>query len=104
LWATWCGPCRREMPSINNLYKKVNSKTEFVMLSLDDNFNKAIAYKAQQGFDFPVYYPANNLPPLFQVQGIPATFIFNEKGELIQRLEGMMEYDTEQFVKLLSGK
>lgn len=102
LWATWCGPCRREMPSINSLYKKVNGKAEFVMLSLDDDFNKAINYKSSQALDLPMYYPSGSLPSLFQVQGIPATFIFNEKGELIKSLEGSMNYDTPDFLNLLT--
>ncbi len=102
LWATWCGPCRREMPSINNLYKKVNGKAEFIMLSLDDDFNKALSYKANQSFALPMYYPGGNLPPLFQVEGIPATFVFDEKGELIKRFEGSMNYDTDEFLKLLN--
>ncbi len=104
LWATWCGPCRREMPSIENLYKKVNGKAEFVMLSLDDEFGKAINYGKTSRFTLPMYYPAANLPQLFSVDGIPATFIFDEKGNLIKRLEGSMNYDTEEFLKLLTTK
>lgn len=104
LWATWCGPCRREMPSINNLYTKVNGRAEFIMLSLDDDFTKAINYKKSSGLALPMYYPAANLPALFNVDGIPATFIFNEKGQLIKRLEGSMNYDTDEFLKLLTAK
>lgn len=103
LWATWCGPCRREMPSINSLYKKVNGKAEFIMLSLDDDFNKARSYKSNQAFALPFYYPAENLPSLFQVDAIPTTFVFNEKGELIKRLEGAIDYNSEEFLKLLTN-
>lgn len=104
LWATWCGPCRREMPSIESLYKKVNGKAVFVMLSLDDDFGKAINYGKTSRLTLPLYYPATNLPQLFSVDGIPATFIFDEKGNLIKRLEGSMNYDTEEFLKLLTTK
>ncbi|MBK8951379.1 MAG: TlpA family protein disulfide reductase [Chitinophagaceae bacterium] len=45
LWATWCGPCRAEIPSIESLAAKSDkSKVAFVMLSLDDNFDKARGY------------------------------------------------------------
>ncbi|MBP9186889.1 MAG: TlpA family protein disulfide reductase [Bacteroidia bacterium] len=103
LWATWCGPCRREMPSIEALYNKTKGKkVEFVMLSLDDDFNKAINYKASTKLTMPMYYPGANLPALFNVDGIPATFVFNEKGELIKTIQGSTNYDTQEFVDLLT--
>lgn len=103
LWATWCGPCRREMPSIESLYNKTKGKkVEFVLLSLDDDFNKAISYKAANKFSMLMYYPTANLPSLFNVDGIPATFIFNEKGELIKTIQGSTNYDTQEFVDLLT--
>lgn len=105
LWATWCGPCRREMPSIESLSKKLkDKKVAFVMLSLDEDFNKALTYSKSSQFTLPMYHPAANLPALFNVDGIPATFIFNKKGELIKNIQGSINYDTEEFLKLLSGK
>ncbi len=103
LWATWCGPCRREMPSIEALYNKTKGKkVEFVMLSLDDDFNKAINYKSNNKFTMPMYYPAGNMPALFNVDGIPATFVFDEKGELVKTIQGSTNYDTQDFVNLLT--
>lgn len=105
LWATWCGPCRREMPSIESLSKKLaGKKVEFVMLSLDEDFTKALNYSKSSNLTLPMYCPAANLPQLFNVDGIPATFIFNKKGELIHNIQGSVNYDTEEFVKMLTGK
>lgn len=102
LWASWCPPCRREMPSIEKLAKSVDkNKVAFVLLSLDDNFEKAKAFTTRQRLSLPIYYPAENLPALFQVQGIPTTFIFNETGTLITRIDGGDDYDTEVYRKLL---
>lgn len=102
LWATWCPPCRREMPSIQKLYQSVDtSKVRFVMLSLDDNFDKAKKWMQKQNLSMPVYYPAENLPQLFNVQAIPTTFIFNENGELLQRVDGADNYDSEAYRTLL---
>ncbi|RYZ54706.1 MAG: TlpA family protein disulfide reductase, partial [Chitinophagaceae bacterium] len=68
LWASWCPPCRREMPSIEKLAKSVDkNKVAFVLLSLDDNFNKAKAFAKQQQLSLPIYYPTENLPELFNV-------------------------------------
>ena len=103
LWASWCPPCKREMPSIARLYKSVDTaKVAFVMISLDDRFEKAKSYIRSSKLELPVYYPAENLPPLFNVQGIPATFIFNEKGEMIKRVDGSDNYDSEEYRKLLN--
>lgn len=102
LWASWCPPCKREMPSIEKLYKDVKSDSvQFIMLALDDQFEKSKNYVAGAKLDLPIYYPAENLPALFNVQGIPATFIFNENGELIKRVDGMDDYDTKAYRDLL---
>jgi len=102
LWATWCPPCRAEIPSIEKLYKKTDKdKVAFVMLSLDDNFNSAKRFAKTKHMQLPIYYPAENLPSLFNINGIPATFIFDEKGELIKSNIGMDDYNTSSYVQLL---
>jgi thiol-disulfide isomerase/thioredoxin len=102
LWATWCSPCRREMPSIEQLASSVDtSKVAFVMISLDNTFDRAIKYKQMQKLNLPIYYPGESLPPLFAVKGIPTTFIFNEKGQLTHRIDGGDDYNTARYRKLL---
>lgn len=102
LWATWCPPCRAEILSIEKLYKKTDrDKVAFVMLSLDDNFNSAKRFAKTKRMQLPIYYPAENLPSLFNINGIPATFIFDEKGELIKSNIGMDDYNTSSYVRLL---
>ncbi len=102
LWATWCPPCRAEMPSIEKLHASVDKeKTAFVMLSLDDDFEKAKKYVVENNLDLPVYYPqTTDLPELFNVRGIPATFIFDEQGNLIKSTEGADNYDTDAYRQL----
>lgn len=101
-WASWCPPCKREMPSIEKLYQSVDSsKVRFVLVSFDDRFEKAKNYVSSKGLKLPIYYPAENPPALFDVQGIPATFIFNESGELIKRIDGGENYDTKEYKTLL---
>lgn len=98
LWASWCPPCKGEMPSIEKLYHLVDSnKVAFVMISLDDEFEKAKAFVRSAKLQLPVFYPAESLPALFNVGGIPSTFIFNETGELIKRMDGADFYDTDDY-------
>lgn len=102
LWATWCPPCKAEIPSIEKLYSKVDKqKTAFVMLSLDENFDLAKEFAKTNKMQLPVFAPAENLPAVFNTNGIPATFILNENGELIKANNGMDDYDTEAYVQLL---
>jgi thiol-disulfide isomerase/thioredoxin len=101
-WASWCPPCKREMPSIEKLYADVDtSKVTFLLVSLDDEFGKAKKYVSSQNLKLPIYYPASNLPPLFNVEAIPATFIFNENGELLNQVNGSDNYEQEEYRQLL---
>ena len=101
LWASWCPPCKREIPSIEKLYQSVDTnKTKFLLVSFDDKFEPAMKYISSKKITLPIYYPMENPPALFQVQGIPATFIFNENGELVKRVDGGENYDTKEYKNL----
>lgn len=98
MWASWCPPCRAEMPGIEALYQKVDkSKVAFVMLSLDEDPGKARAFLQRQGFTFPVYFPTGPLPAAFASDAIPSTVILGPDGQVATRHDGMAEYDTPEF-------
>jgi thiol-disulfide isomerase/thioredoxin len=103
LWASWCSPCRQEIPSIEKLYAKIDkNKVAFLMISLDNDFETAVHFATKNKLSIPVYYPAEDLPSLFNVKSIPATFIFDENGELIKHIEGGDNYDTKNYLNLLT--
>lgn len=98
LWASWCPPCRAEMPGIEGLYKKMDkSKVAFVMLSLDDNVAKAQKFVQSHGYTFPVYLRTGDLPAPFDSNSIPSTVILGPDGQVAARHDGMAEYDTPAF-------
>jgi thiol-disulfide isomerase/thioredoxin len=102
LWATWCPPCRAELPSIEKLAEKLSAtNTVFVMLSLDENFDLAKAFAVNEKMKLPVYYPAGDLPALFNTESIPVTFVFDEQGHLIKQINGSDNYNTESYRQLL---
>ena len=100
-WATWCPPCIAEMPSIDKLHEEMGDEVEFVMLSLDQDFEKAKAFDKRKGYDLPIYAPASNLPPMFQSSAIPTTFIIDADGNLVLTHEGMADYSDPEFKKFL---
>ncbi len=106
IWATWCGPCRMEMPSIQNLYNQMDStKVAFIMLSVDrpQDLQKVQSYIADKAFTFPVYVPAGTLPNLLQVTSIPTTFIIAPDGKVVSSESGAANYDTPEFRKFLES-
>jgi thiol-disulfide isomerase/thioredoxin len=104
LWATWCGPCRVEMPSIQKLYDDVDHvKIMFVMLSLDsdDAHAKVVNYIAKTKFTFPVYQPHGYLAEQLQVPSIPTTFIIDKAGNIVSKKVGTTNFNTEKFKEYL---
>lgn len=105
LWATWCPPCRAEMPSIEGLYQKLKDHDEivFVMLSVDDDDkkDKVQKYISGKAFSFPVFMPSGYLPEQLRVPSIPTTFVISKDGQIVKREVGMRNYDTKKFENFL---
>ncbi len=102
-WATWCPPCRAEMPSIHSLYKKLQPDDNFVflMVDVDSNQDKAKQYMQQYGFDLPVYVPAGPIPQSLFNGTLPTTLVFAKDGKLVMKQEGIANYNTDAFIKKL---
>jgi thiol-disulfide isomerase/thioredoxin len=106
LWATWCGPCRVEMPAIQSLFNSVDTtKIKFVMLSLDkiEHHAKIVNYITEKNFSFPVYQPLGSLPKQLQVRSIPTTFVVGNDGKIKSKEVGTTNFDTNEFKEFLKG-
>jgi peroxiredoxin len=92
------------LPGINELYKEVKDEgVVFLMLSVDDSFEKAKRFKEKKGFDFDIYQADGGIPQMYYSQSIPTTFIINAKGELALTHTGMADYNTLEFKEFLRG-
>jgi thiol-disulfide isomerase/thioredoxin len=103
LWATWCPPCIAEMPSIHKLYEQVDtSQIIFVMISLDEEVEKAKKFINRKEYTFPVYMLQQEMPADFATSSIPTTFVIAPNGQIVMRKEGMAKYNTEEFREFLA--
>ena len=101
-WATWCPPCIAEMPDINQLYSEMHEKDiEFVLISLDDDFQKAKDFVRKKEFGFPIFQLASPLPKVYESSAIPTTYVISPNGEIVVARSGMAKYNTEKFRKFL---
>jgi len=104
-WATWCGYCRMEMPSIQKLYDAVDSDQIAFLMASSEGERPVRDYVAKNKYTLPFYLYSGNLPALFRTQGVPATFIIDKTGAIVRREVGARDWyadEIRQFLKKLA--
>jgi thiol-disulfide isomerase/thioredoxin len=104
LWATWCGPCRREMPSLLKLRAALGRGFALLLVSEDIAGVKVVApFAARLGLDTSEIYldPDNTLGQAFRVRGLPTTFVIDAKGDIVGKVEGGAQWDTPMMLSIL---
>jgi len=99
-WATWCPPCRAEMPSLNKLYKDYGDKIEFIFLTNEPKKTVDKYYKDHE-FNLPTYNPVTALPSQINSSSLPATFILDRDGKVILEEFGAADWNSGKVRKLL---
>lgn len=108
-WASWCGPCKSEMPDIEEGYKTYGEEIHFLIVNLTDGSSETVetasAYIAGQGYTFPVYYDTDMDAALaYSIYAIPATYFIDANGGIVHSITGMMSADAlQQGIGLLLG-
>jgi peroxiredoxin len=100
-WATWCPPCRKEMPDLEELYHRFRDQG-FVILSIsDEEANKVRPFIAERHITYPVLLdPGGKVAETFRVHGIPKTFVYDRNGKLVAQSIDMRT--RQQFLAMLS--
>ena len=103
-WASWCPPCRAEMPSLNSLYLTLKNDNRFVFLfvSEDDDRTKASEYLKKNNFSIPVYY-RNQVSSEMYSGTLPTTIVLDKKGNIVMKHAGLAGYDNEKFITQLKS-
>ena len=104
-WATWCPPCREEIPSLIRLEKIMTGKA-FVMLpvSVDQGGRPAVdAFLKSKKYDFKVYTDLEGFSSKsYGITGVPETFIIDKNGILVKRVIGPLDWDDQEVVSYLT--
>ena len=105
VWATWCGPCRQEMPSLNRLEAKLSSEGLVVLpISVDRGGGPVVAmYYYQEGIDHLGIYldPNHVIEDRLKVSALPTTYIIDQEGRMVGALEGSTEWDSPEALALI---
>jgi len=83
-WATWCPPCRKEMPDLETLYKQFEPQGLVILGISDDDPEKVREFVQKQGTTYPVLLdPGSKVNELLHIQGIPKTFVYDREGKIV---------------------
>jgi len=100
-WASWCGPCKREMPDFQAKFEELSEEVQFLMVNLTDGTyetkENAATFIAGQGYTFPVFYDtASDAAATYGVYSIPTTYFINAQGHAIAQATGAIDEETLQ--------
>ena len=97
IWATWCPPCRQEMPSMQKLYERFKGENfEILAVSIDSTGREAVGpFMRTMNLTFPALLdPRENIRPLYGVTGVPESFIIDKEGIVVEKIIGPIDWAT----------
>ena len=101
-WATWCGPCRAEMPSMASLFDKL-STPDLGMVAISDEDSETVRrFLENRPYPFDVWLDSENiLAERFDILAIPTTLIVDNQGRLVLRHTGIQQWDSPDMIERL---
>ncbi|NLP58759.1 TlpA disulfide reductase family protein [Lutibacter sp. B1] len=100
-WATWCPPCRAELPMIQEFYNDYKDKVKFVFVTTE-NWNTVENFFTEKGYNFPVYN-SQSLPPqnFTETNSIPASYLMDKNGNILIKKVGAANWNSNRVKNLL---
>jgi peroxiredoxin len=100
-WATWCPPCRKEMPDLEALYNRFKGEGLVILAISDEELDKVQPFITERKITYPVMLdPGRKVNEMFQVEGIPKSFVYNRDGKLVAQSIDMRTQG--QFLRILA--
>lgn len=103
-WATWCPPCRAEMPGMEKLYQTMKSNPDFVLLAVDSQEDPAVvkAFIEKNKYNFPVLLDQDGaVTAQYSVRAYPTTYLIDRQGRVIGGLVGARAWETPETLRSL---
>lgn len=97
VWATWCQPCRVEMPGIQHLHEQLGPEgLKVVAISIDEGGADAVREFAREyGLTFDILHdPSRAIERIYQTTGVPESFVLNREGRIVKKVIGAAEWDS----------
>jgi len=101
-WATWCTPCIKEMPSLVKAQEILKDDEYIFLFPTTDNLEKIIEFNKKKSYPLQFLHYTSSLDKL-KIYALPATFIYNVEGEVVKRIDGATEWDSEEIINLLKA-
>lgn len=100
-WASWCSPCKMEMPDFNEKYLEIGEEVQFLIINMTDGSRETVetasAFIAEQGYSFPVFYDTDqDAAATYGVYSLPTTYFIDEEGNAIAQATGAIDEETLQ--------
>jgi thiol-disulfide isomerase/thioredoxin len=104
-WATWCGPCRSEMPSMEAVYQRLKSRGfEILAVNLGESRDKVSAFMNENKLNFPAVLDERQITgSQYSVRAIPTTYIIDRRGLIIARLVGSVNWNTSKIIAAIEA-
>ena len=100
-WATWCPPCRKEMPDLDALYKRFKNQGLVILAVDDEDASKVKPFLTERPVTYPILLdPGRKVNDLFHIKGIPKSFVYDRKGKLVAQSIDMRT--QKQFLEMLA--
>jgi thiol-disulfide isomerase/thioredoxin len=103
VWATWCGPCVRELPQLAALADSLAADSVAVVAVTDEDPAKVRAFLTKRGLRLPAYVARQPLPAEFRSPAIPTTFVVARDGAIVVKHVGAAAWDSESARRFLRG-
>lgn len=102
-WATWCGPCRTEMPAMQALHERLAAGADFVMLAvnLQEDAGQVRRFAAEMGLSFQILLDSSGeIAAAYGARTLPMSYLIDKDGSILARVIGIRTWDQPEFERL----